>query len=132
MTTYLADTNILINALNRKRGHRELLNQFVSQGHRLGCCTVVLAELFSGIQRADLAKVEQFVSMLTWYAATPAIARRAGQLRFDYARKGVSLSLPDMLIAATALEHGLTLITENRKHFPMPELSLYPFPGNTA
>jgi predicted nucleic acid-binding protein len=132
MTTYLADTNILINALNHKRGHRELLNQFVGQGHRLACCTVILGELFSGIKPADLAKVEQFVSMLTWYAATPGIARRAGRLRFEYARKGVTLSLPDMLIAATALEHGLTLVTGNRKHFPMPELSLHPMPQETA
>ena len=43
----------------------------------------------------------------------------------------MTLSLSDMLIAATALEHGLTLITHNKKHFPMPELSLYPFPGAT-
>src|SRR5881275_2282122 len=100
MTTYLVDTNVLINALNHKRGHRELLNQLVDQGHRLACCTVILSELFSGIKPPDLPNVERFVSLLTWYAATPAIARRAGRLRFDYARKGISPSLPDMLIAA--------------------------------
>jgi predicted nucleic acid-binding protein len=132
MTTYLVDTNILINALNDKRGHRELLNQLVDRGHRLACCTVILSELFSGIKPPDLPNVEQFISLLTWYAATPAIARHAGRLRFDYARKGVALSLPDVLIAATALEHGLTLITDNRKQFPLPELSVYPLPGATA
>jgi predicted nucleic acid-binding protein len=132
MTTYLADTNILINALNHKRGQRELLNYLVSQGHRLACCTVTLGELFSGIKPADIAKVEQFVSMLSWYAASRDIARHAGQLRFEYARKGITLSLPDMLIAATALEHGLTLITDNRKHFPIPELPLYPLPERRA
>ena len=131
MTIYLADTDILIKALNHKRGHHELLNQLVRQGHRLACCTVILGELFAGIKPADLVKVEQFVSMLTWHAATPAIARRAGRLRFEYARQGMTLSLADTLIAATALEHGLTLITENRKHFPMPELSLYSLPGGT-
>ena len=131
MTTYLADTNILIDALNDKRGQRQMLNHLVSQGHQLACCTVTLGELFSGIRPADLAKVEQFVSMLRWYAASRAIALQAGQLRFRYARKGVALSLPDMLIAATALEHGLTLITGNRKHFPIPELPLYPLPERT-
>jgi hypothetical protein len=45
MTPYLADTNILINALNHRRGQRELLNQLVRQGHRLACCTVTLGEL---------------------------------------------------------------------------------------
>jgi predicted nucleic acid-binding protein len=131
MSTYLADTNILINALNHKRGHWELLNQLVNQGHRLGCCAVILGELFSGIHPPDLAKVEEFVSLLTWYGISPASARRAGRLRFEYARKGVILSLADTLVAATALEHGLTLITDNRKHFPMPELSLYPLPDLT-
>ena len=119
MTIYLADTNILINALNNKRGHRKLLHDLIGQGHRLACCTVIIAELFSGVRPADIAKVEQFVSTLSWYQATPAIARRAGRLRFEHARKGTALSLPDMLIAATALEHGLTLITDNRKHFPL-------------
>ena len=58
--------------------------------------------------------------------------RRAGRLRFDYARQGITLSLGDMLIAATALEHGLTLITQNQKHFPLPDLALHPLPGDPA
>lgn len=129
MTTYLVDTNVLINALNGKRGHRELLHELAGQGHRLACCTVILGELFSGIKPPDIGKVKEFVSVFTWYAASPAIAHRAGRLRFEYARKGAILSLLDTLIAATALEHGLTLITANRKHFPMPELALHPLPG---
>jgi len=36
--------------------------------------------------------------------------------------------LDDMLIAATALEHGLTLMTDNRMDFPMRELELYSLP----
>ena len=125
MMTYLPDTNILINALNNKRGHRELLMQFVDQGHRLACCTVVVAELFSGVKPADLAKIEEFVSLLVWYPATPAIARRAGRWRFDWARQGITLSLADTLIAATAAEHRLKLITNNQKHFPMPDISIH-------
>jgi predicted nucleic acid-binding protein len=126
MSTYLVDTNVLINALNGKQGHRELLRDQVAQGHRLGTCTVILAELFSGIKPADLSTIEAFASTLTWYPASPAIARRAGRLRYEYLRRGVTIGLPDLLIAATALEHGLTLLTVNRKDFPMPELALYP------
>ena len=37
-------------------------------------------------------------------------------------------SLADMMVAATALEHGLSLMTDNRKDFPLPELTLYPLP----
>ena len=43
-------------------------------------------------------------------------------------KKGHTLSLPDVTIAAVALTHGLTLLTDNRKDFPMPELALYALP----
>jgi predicted nucleic acid-binding protein len=118
MKTFLPDTNILINALNGKRGHKELLNSLVLAGHRLACCAVTISELFSGIKPGDMAKVEAFVSGLLWYRTTPAIARQAGRWRYEYARRGVTLVLPDTLIAATALEYGLTLITNNQKYFP--------------
>jgi len=38
----------------------------------------------------------------------------------------------DTIIAATALHYGLTLITENKKDFPMPELQLHPLGGTAA
>lgn len=48
---------------------------------------------------------------------TQAIAARWGRL--DGARQlaGRPLSAPDGMIAATALEHGLTVVTRNTKHF---------------
>jgi predicted nucleic acid-binding protein len=82
--------------------------------------------LFSGIRAADLPKVEDFVSALSWCPTTPALARRAGRWRHDYAQQGITLALADTLIAATAIEYGLVLLTSNRKHFPMPELQLHP------
>jgi hypothetical protein len=33
-----------------------------------------------------------------------------------------------MMVAATVLEHGLTLMTDNPKDFPLPELHFYPLP----
>jgi predicted nucleic acid-binding protein len=36
------------------------------------------------------------------------------------------LATTDTAMAAVTTHHGLTLITDNRKHYPMKELSLYP------
>jgi predicted nucleic acid-binding protein len=37
--------------------------------------------------------------------------------------------MPDALIAAVAIENGLTLATDNPKHFPMPELKRLSLPA---
>ena len=41
----------------------------------------------------------------------------------------MTLSPTDTIIAAVAIHNQLTLITDNIKAFPMPELSLYPQPS---
>jgi predicted nucleic acid-binding protein len=39
--------------------------------------------------------------------------------------RGVTLGDADVIIAATALAHNLTLVTTNAKHFPMSDLVVY-------
>jgi len=71
---------------------------------------------------------EAVLRSLKFYEATWEIARLAGELQNRWRKKGYTLSLPDVTIAAVALAHGLTLLTDNRKDFPMPELALYSLP----
>jgi predicted nucleic acid-binding protein len=54
--------------------------------------------------------------------------RRAGALKQQWARKGRTLTLADMIVAAIALERGCTLMTDNRKDFPMEELDKFDLP----
>lgn len=46
-----------------------------------------------------------------------AVADRWGALDGERQLEGAALNTADGLIAATALEHGLTLVTRNVKHF---------------
>lgn len=48
---------------------------------------------------------------------TPAVAERWGVLEGQRQLSGRPLSVPDAQIAATALEHGLTLVTRNVRDF---------------
>lgn len=51
------------------------------------------------------------------YPITPAIAQRGGVLRGQFQAQGIVRSAPDMLIAATAIEHQLVLATRNVRDF---------------
>jgi predicted nucleic acid-binding protein len=62
---------------------------------------------------------------------TPAIAKQAGLLRRDWRKKGHTLSYTDVTIAAVALSNEVPLLTDNRKHFPMPQLRLLPLPRHS-
>ena len=48
---------------------------------------------------------------------TSAIAQRSGWLRGELRRRGETRTQADMLIAATAQVHGLTLVTRNERDF---------------
>jgi predicted nucleic acid-binding protein len=125
MTTYLVDTSILIDVLNGKRGRDAMLLRLLSEGHLLGCCGTIVTEVYAGMRPHERAKTDGLVDSLQYFPVTPAIAKHAGRLKYEWARKGVTLSTPDTTIAAVALNHTLVLLTDNRKHYPMPELRLF-------
>lgn len=125
MTTYLLDTTVIIDALNGKRSRDTLLKQLVREGHLLACTSIQVTEVYAGVRPHEEAVTEELLRSLEYYEVTWQIAREAGALKRDYARKGVTLALADVTIAAVALAHQLTLITDNTRHYPMKDLLLY-------
>ena len=128
MATYLVDTSVIIDALNSKRGRRDLLLGLVKQGHLLACCSINVTEVYAGMRQKEEAATEEFLRSLEYYHLTWPVARVAGLLKRDYGRKGTTVTIADATIAAVALAHELTLMTDNVKDFPMKELVLYPLP----
>jgi len=74
----------------------------------------------------EATETDRLLRSIESYPVTHAIARHAGTLKFAYSQKGRTLTLADMIVAATALTHGCSLMTDNRKDFPLPELTLSP------
>jgi predicted nucleic acid-binding protein len=124
----LLDTTVLVDVLRGRKSRRSLLAELVAGGHVLATAAINVAEVYAVMRPGEETKTEVFLSSLDCYPMTGAIARRAGSLKSAWARKGKTISLPDMMVAATALEHGLSLMTDNRKDFPLPELNFYPLP----
>jgi predicted nucleic acid-binding protein len=128
MVTYLLDTSVIIDMLNGKRGRAALLRGLLSQGHLLACSSIQVAEVYVGLRSHEEQATEAFLRSLEYYEVTWEIARLAGILKRDYAKKGITLALADVTIAAVAIFHGLTLITDNVKHYPMKDLRQFQFP----
>ncbi len=69
-------------------------------------------------------KTFELFESLDTLPVTAGIADIAGELIRTWRGRGITLSDADSIIAATAINHGLTLVTTNAKHFPMPELTI--------
>ena len=84
---------------------------------------VTVGELYKGAFRSaarerHLANIEQrvlpAVTVLPYDVAT---ARKFGEIRAALERAGTILADADLQIAATAIHHGLELVTGNLRHF---------------
>jgi predicted nucleic acid-binding protein len=94
---------------------------------------ITVGELFDGAYRAaaggrHLAMIEDRVlPAVTVLPFDGSLARVYGRLAADLADQGQPLADADLQIAATALHHGLELVTGNIRHFRrIPDLRIRP------
>lgn len=104
MAEILVDTDLFVDHL---RGTRRL----VPGRDTISYSVVTRAELFAG-HRTDEARVDRLLAPFREIVIDRAIAERAGRIRRRFGRP-----IADALIAATAIEHGLSLSTRNVSHF---------------
>ncbi len=130
MTTFLIDSDVLADFFQKKL-YALLLIEKLHQIGNLAISLLTVSELRAGWTTHQAAFfLPQLYNMTKPFGLTESIAELAGQLRYVYRTKGVSLPTVDTLIAATALINGHTLVTRNIKDYPMPELHLYSFSSN--
>ena len=127
MADYLLDTNILILALRQQPSALNLLQSFQREEAQLFISAITRAEIKAGMHPHEAQRTEFLLDAFITLDVNATIADLGGAWVYRYARRGVQLTIPDTLIAATAYVHDLTLVTTNQKHFPMPEVRCHPF-----
>lgn len=125
---WLLDTNIL-SEIRRLKPEQKVLAFIAGLPlDELYPSAVTLAELRFGIERLDAGDRREELNRWLAHTIRPMFNQRVlpvtedilfrWRVLLDAGRKsGHTYSQPDLLIAATALEHGLTVITRDRSDF---------------
>jgi predicted nucleic acid-binding protein len=122
---YLADTNVIIDYLRGRPSAVQLLGQLMSS-NIVACSTLTVTEIYIGMRPEEKPATDVLIDALVCLQPTIEIAKLAGTFIQRYRKQGITLGLADAVIAATAVTHELRLVTYNVKHYPMPEVRLYP------
>jgi tRNA(fMet)-specific endonuclease VapC len=117
--THLLDTNICSAHMRRPGG---LAHRFFQHAGGLAISTVVLSELYAGAYKHPdpdrlLALIADLLPEVTVLDFDQACARQFGKVKGESLTKGVSIPDMDLMIAAVALVHNLTLVTNNTADF---------------
>jgi predicted nucleic acid-binding protein len=137
---FLLDTDVL-SELRKRKCNPGVTKWFAKvRDGELYLSVITLAEIERGIERQRSADSTFARELSAWLQLTlraygdrilpltANIARRWGRLSAEIGNTGL-----DLAIAATALEHGLTVVTGNSKHYePTGAELLNPFLGRTA
>lgn len=117
---YLIDTDWAINCLRQVEGTTRRLNELLPDG--VGISLVSLGELYDGVYgspdpAASERLLQEFLEPITLVELDTEICRIFARERHRLRRAGNLIGDMDLFIGATALRHGLTLLSNNRRHF---------------
>jgi len=131
---YLIDTTWVIDHLAGVPEATELLSKLAEEGIAISIITYM--ESFQGTERdsepeAAQAKLNRFLDAAPIVPFSPEVARRCARLRETLRKqqRRVRARALDLIIAATALEYDLRLVTQNVDDYEdIPGLDLYSVP----
>jgi tRNA(fMet)-specific endonuclease VapC len=119
MTGFMLDTDISSYVIKRRPA--TLLEKFEKHRETLNVSVITAAELRFGAEKAARPKltelVEAYLDRLAILDWTNEVTHHYARIRTELERSGKRIGNMDLLIAAHAVSHGMTVVTNNLKHF---------------
>ena len=117
---YLTDTDWIIHALHGNAAIIQRLEELTPDG--IGISIVTTAELYQGVFYSDDPEgnellLQEFISGYDVVQLDDEICRLFAYERGRLKAEGNIIADLDILIGCTAIRHGLTLLSNNRRHF---------------
>ncbi len=120
----LIDSSVLIDV---ERGRADLGALLEHNGDRdIAMAAITAAELLHGVHRLRVSKrktraealVEALLSAIPVIPFDLVCARAHARLGADLARRGVTVGTHDLMIGATAVARGFSVVTRDRRSYP--------------
>jgi predicted nucleic acid-binding protein len=121
---WLIDSSVLVDV---ERGRTDLGVLFDEQGDRvIAMAAITAAELLHGVHRLRVSRrrtraeavVETLLSTIPVVPFDLVCARAHARLGADLARRGITVGTHDLMIGATALARGFSVVTRDQRSFP--------------
>lgn len=120
---YLIDSDILIWGLRGKEEYVDFI-QKIKKEAPLSISTITVTEIYKNIFPTELLITEGVLNEFEKWDVTFNIAKQAGLYWNQFNKKFSNLNILDCIVAATARENNLTVLTLNTRHYPMADIRL--------
>jgi tRNA(fMet)-specific endonuclease VapC len=119
MTAFMLDTDISSYIIKRRPA--TLVDKFEKHADTLNVSVITAAELRFGAEKAARPKLAELVeahldrlAILDW---TDEVTPHYARMRSELERSGKPIGNMDLLIASHAVSQGMTVVTNNLRHF---------------
>jgi len=114
------DTCFLIDLQRERKSHvvgqaTEFLRERGNEIFQISC--IVALEFCEGYSDEELWKAERLLRPFAWIPIGDAVALKASRIRRSLRIDGRLIPDNDLLVAACAMQHGASLVTNNEAHF---------------
>ena len=125
----ILDSSAIIRAERKQQTELQMLRELgeLTGYQELGLSSIGVTECLHAIYRAKdpiirarrQSFLDQLLQDLPVYDYTLATARLAGRIGGEQAERGLTVPFSDLLIGATAMELGFSILTTNLRHFSL-------------
>lgn len=107
MKRYLLDSNAVSAFIPRRKSFAERLREARRRGDRIGTCEPVIAELLNGLELSasreeNTIRLRRALSQIKSWPFNRAAAQAFGRIAADLRRRGRTIQVIDMMLAAVA------------------------------
>ena len=128
----ILDSDVLIR--HGRTGRSDFFTPYATRGNAY-MSAITVSELLIGVHLADsqkhrsrrLAFVESLLSLLPVFDFTSETARIHAEILASFRQRGALVGAHDLIVAATAVQHGCAVVTGNHREFNrVPGLEVIP------